>query len=233
MTDKSSPSKQHIAMDHNSAHVPTLISGHQAIISLLTASELATSPFLPLLFTLINGAFSHVIANGPKGLVSPTFRRLSNANELLEELGSNAFVYIISTPLESADKLKVFATASFKCFTGKVPESTNDFMRNFKNIASPDPATSIERWELVLMAVDPTLQNQGLAGKLMRLVEEDIGRRAKGSRRKIQIVLTTVKEHNESFYAKRGYIKTGENKIEKGVDVGPTGFTILEMMKML
>lgn len=225
ISSEDSHSVQDVSANHQSIH------GRQAVTSLLTATELSTSPFLPLLLSLINTAFSHAIANGPKDLLPSTYRRLHSTSDIIRELGPDALVYIISTSPNDPDELVVYATASVKCFTSKVTDSTSEFIRNFKHIDVADLVANVERWELTLMAVDPSIQRQGLAGKLMGLAEKEIRRRTKVAGHEVQIVLTTAKAHNEHFYTKRGYITTGEKEVEKGTFESITGFTVLEMMK--
>ncbi|KAK5123001.1 hypothetical protein LTR85_003567 [Meristemomyces frigidus] len=104
----------------------------------------------------------------------------------------------------------------------------------------------METWELKTMAVDTKLQGQGLASYLMKLVDEEVKRRFRATllaestdeqmyaaRRQFHMVLTTLKECNETFYARRGYMHDYETAHEPGFLGSPTGFHVLHMSKIL
>jgi len=107
-----------------------------------------------------------------------------------------------------------------------------------------------EVWELKVMAVDVSLQRHGVASYLMKLVDQEVRRRSmaaglddptssssdassKPEGRKVHVVLTTIKELNEEFYARRGYGKDYETWHEKGFLGSETGFHVVHMSKVL
>ncbi|MCJ1433537.1 hypothetical protein MMC27_002900 [Xylographa pallens] len=214
-------------------HAPVSIGGIRATTSLLTTPQLEASTLLTLLELLINKAFSHSIVTGPKDLAPSSFRRLHSSTQMVNEIGPEAFTFVVHTPIDSEEGLRVFATASAKSRTGKTFDPEVELISQFKRLQSLDVDYNVEHWELMLMAVDPTVQKQGLAGSIVGLVEEEIRRRTAGNGKEVQIVLTTAKEYNEQFYLKRGYIAIGEIKIEAGTAGSVKGFTVLEMMKRL
>jgi len=129
----------------------------------------------------------------------------------------------------------VVATASGKRYLGAVnivePSelSTRDVANTFKRFGLVADGT--EAWELSTMAVDPGLQRQGLAGYLMKLTEDEIKRSFKAThgghdKMKLLILLTTIKEINEEFYAKRGFTLDYEVVYPIGHLGGETGFTV-------
>lgn len=94
------------------------------------------------------------------------------------------------------------------------------------------------------MAVDPTLQRQGLASILLSRITAEIKSRAaiiemerkkKGGEgeAEVRMILTTMKEINFEWYERRGFHWTGEKKAEKGFLGSRDGFTIVEMEKLL
>ncbi|MCJ1379280.1 hypothetical protein MMC17_002381 [Xylographa soralifera] len=218
---------------NNITYAPVSINGSRTTTSLLTTPQLEASTFLTLLELLINKAFSHSIVTGPKDLAPTSFRRLQSSTQMINEVGPEAFIFVVHTPIDTEEEVRVFATASAKRRTGKTFDSEIELVSQFKMLQSLDVGLNVEQWELMLMAVDPTVQKQGLAGNIIGLVEEEIRRRTAGTGKEVQIVLTTAKEYNEKFYSRRGYIATGEIKIEAGTAGSVKGFTVLEMMKKL
>ncbi|KAI7497584.1 hypothetical protein KC367_g5759 [Hortaea werneckii] len=111
-------------------------------------------------------------------------------------------------------------------------------------------------WELKVMAVDVEAQGQGLASYLMKLVDGEVKKRfgsligansdgkiaspaaAKGDasnvdagRRRLFMLLTTLKEINEDLYARRGYQKDYETWHAPGTLGSETGFTVVHMSR--
>lgn len=111
--------------------------------------------------------------NGSVEYLPATVIRVRSDAQFLDEIGPDAFTLIVSTPIDSPEGLKVYASASAKPFTGKAAaETLSEVVRAFKRVASLeplDPSIEIEQWELMLMAVDVSLQRQGIAGKVMAL----------------------------------------------------------------
>ncbi|KAI7545838.1 hypothetical protein KC331_g5979 [Hortaea werneckii] len=110
----------------------------------------------------------------------------------------------------------------------------------------------VDCWELKVMAVDVEAQGQGLASYLMRLVDDEVKKRfwslggvngdgnapAQGiesnlgaGRRRLFMLLTTLKEINEDLYARRGYQKDYETWHAPGTLGSETGFTVVHMSR--
>jgi len=211
------------------------VNGEPALISLHSTPELAESPYLPLIRSVINAAYRAGSFNGPLEYLPASVVRLNSETQLLDEIGPDAFTILVNSSMEHPAGLQVYASASARPFTGLADAGHMDeAVRTFKRsapIAPMDP--NIEQWELLLMAVDVSLQKQGIAGKLMGMVEDEIRRRSSGNGREVHVILSTMKERNFEYYRKKGYVLTAEKKFGKGVHGSRDGFTVAEMMKKL
>lgn len=116
------------------------------------------------------------------------------------------------------------------------------------------------KWEILAMAVHPTLQGRGLASTLLGQVIEEIKIRAASSipsptstnqnsvnsrgglatgnpreevvgKGKVMLMLSTMLELNESYYLKRGFISTAVRRFEPGTMGSRDGFSVVEMMR--
>ena len=102
---------------------------------------------------------------------------------------------------------------------------------------------ALPQWEILSMAIEPDLQKAGLATKLLNLTIEEIQRRvtqaqplnvSQNGSPTVELLLSTIKETNEEYYAKRGWTTTDEKRIEPGT-VGRSGiaFSIVEMVRLV
>ncbi|MCJ1244705.1 hypothetical protein MMC30_001904 [Trapelia coarctata] len=212
---------------------PINVDGQPTVISILSTAELAASPFLPLLPPVMNTAYRASHVRGPVEYLPLSVVRLRTDTQILDEIGPEAFTVLVSTAAGNPDGPKVYASASAKLFTGlAAPETTDEVVRTFKRTALVEPLDpDIEQWELLLMAVDVSLQGQGIAGKLLGMVEDEIRRRTSGKGREVHIILSTLKERNFEYYVKKGFVWTAEKKFKKGQYGSQDGFTLVEMMK--
>ena len=207
-------------------------------LTLFTPSQLAASPLLKPLSTVINAAFAtqgHQI-NGESVLSAA---RLRYDGQLIDELGAGTgtFTYVLHSRDEDG-KETVIATASAKRYLGKVEiAGMQDFQQTGNTFTRFGPvAEGREMWELSTMAVDGRFQRQGLAGYLMKITEAEVVRRfrggnVKGKGRKLIMAITTIKEVNEIFYRKRGFETDYEVVFPVGHMESVTGFTITHMSK--
>ena len=117
----------------------------------------------------------------------------------------------------------------------------------------------LPKWEILCMCVEPTLQGRGIAGQLMGLTVEEIKRRVvegtgeaqeskmgqknvygedrNGTKEKakgeVLLMLSSMQELNESYYAKRGWQTTGVRRFPPGTLGSRDGFGVVEMMKVV
>lgn len=201
------------------------INSHPTTVTLFSPPQLQQSPLLPSLYKTINLAFDG--GHSKNGVALLKSQRLRYDGQLFDELGTapGTFTYIIYYTGTN----DVVGTASGKRYLGrvKVVEKVVDDATARENTwkrFGPVPEGTVA-WELSTMAVDPELQRQGLAGYLMRLTEEEIKRRfrvvveeAADDANSVQLLtmITTIKERNFEFYARRGFVEDYETRYEKG-----------------
>lgn len=203
--------------------------GQKTTVTLYNRAQLISSGLLPRLETLINLSFNSQAGRATGGIL-PSHDRLRYEGQLLEELGHapDTFVYIIRT----ADAGELIGTAYASRYEGveQWPEGPG-VERTWERLGVPDDGT--EAWELHMMAVHPGYQRQGLADRLMGLVDGKIARRAgagdeKGLRR-LALFISTIKETNEAFYLKRGFKEKYAVAWPKGHLGSERGFTVVHM----
>lgn len=117
----------------------------------------------------------------------------------------------------------------------------------------------LPKWEILCMCVEPTLQGRGIAGQLMGLIVEEIKRRVvdgtgeaqeskmgqknvngedhnhtqEKRKGEVLLMLSSMQELNESYYAKRGWQTTGVRRFPPGTMGSRDGFGVVEMMKVV
>ena len=201
-----------------------VIDGHETIVTLYTPPQLAKSKVLPSLYYIINEAFD--AGHSKDGVTWLHQKRLRYENAFLDQLGNGAGTFTYNVSWRGTNR--VIATATVKRYVGDMVNVEKDGLGEgsaFKR-HGPVPPNS-EAWELSTMAVDPELQGRGLAGLLMKWTEDEVKRTFKTSLRETHdagnagptqliMMLTTVREINERFYTKRGFMKDYETWHEKG-----------------
>lgn len=222
-----------------------VIHGKHTTVSVYEPAQLAQAPSIPALYHLINRAFSE--SHAGCGALPASLDRLDSPAQYLSQIGNDpgTFVYIITwvgtdEPIATAGAHR-YVTPVVVSDVGSGEQGTT-----FKRVQLPKASgAEVETWELKLMAVDLALQGQGLASYLMALVDEEVKRRFKASvlaesangqtraTPQLHLVLTTLKECNETFYARRGYINDYEDAHGPGFLGSPTGFSVLHMSKVL
>lgn len=200
------------------------VNGRETTVTLFTPLQLRHSPLYPSLHKIINDAFDG--GHKQSGIFLVNSKRLRSDTQLFDELGSvpGTFTYIIYY----SGTNDVVGTASGKRYLGrvKVVEKVDDDTaraNTWKRFGPVPDGTAA--WELSTMAVDPSLQRQGLAGYLMKLTEDEIRRRftalaaedgnnVKPTR--LLTMITTIKERNFEFYRRRGFVEDYETKYGPG-----------------
>ncbi|KAK5108046.1 hypothetical protein LTR62_008820 [Meristemomyces frigidus] len=211
-------------------------------LTLYEPNQLPGNPILEPLRTLINTSFR---ASHNKHKTFPAaVDRLYSTNQYLQNLGTDAgtFTYIVTDNATG----KPIATAGAHRYKAAVFESSGDgnkqgktFVRVQLPAIAEESGEGAEVWELKLMAVDVTLQGAGLASYLMDLVDKEVLRRVayevRGMKadQKVFMLITTVKEINGEFYARRGYEFDYETVHEVGYMGSEMGFCVVHMSKVL
>jgi GNAT superfamily N-acetyltransferase len=231
------PDKHHHQISTQSQPGP-LVHSKATTVTLYAPRDLKDTGLIPQMHDLINNAFG--TTHSTSGIFPAASRRLSSPDQLVAELsGAGIFTYVITytgtgtqTVIGTASAKRYKDTFTLKPASEEVPLSV--FMRS--GVFGPHS----EGWELSLMAVDSSLQRQGLAGLLMSLVEGEVKRRFVLDRAarglpdlKLVMLLTTVKEINWDFYVRRGYQLDYETYHEPGFLRSSTGFHVVHMSKLV
>lgn len=202
------------------------INGRSTTLTLFSPPQLSTSPLLPSLYQIVNDAFRD---GHEKTKITMSGTRLSYDGQLNDELGNNpgTFTYV----LYYTGTNNVVATASAKphAVNLKVANGERIMWKRYAPIAEGK-----EAWELSTMAVDVTLQRQGLAGYLMKITEDEVKKRYRASGdsgKQLILVITTVKERMFEFYLKRGFKWDYENFYEQGHNGAQVAFHVVFMSK--
>ena len=204
-------------------------------VTLYRSRDLKAAGLIPQMHDLINNAFG--TSHNVSGCFPAESRRLQSHDQLVQELsGPGIFTYVVTyTGTETV--IGVASAKRYKDTVTSKPASAEDQTSIFtrSGVFGPDS----EGWELSLMAVDPSLQRQGLAGLLMNLVESEVKRRFVLERAerglpdlKLVMLLTTVKEINWNFYVRRGYQLDYETFHGPGWLNSVTGFHVVHMSKL-
>ncbi|MCJ1353962.1 MAG: hypothetical protein MMC33_003949 [Icmadophila ericetorum] len=229
---------------------PQLLINHRPFeVHLLSNARLTQFPLLCQVLSVINQAFTSCHVVGTKEYFPPNQPRIRSPQELVEDLGPDCFTIVVTQSMEELTDSqsldlnrhlilrRVLGTASCRPFIrprvvmNVEPAPISPWVPKVALEKLDDP--SVSQWELKLMAVDPSLQRQGLASKMIDLVIEEIKRRVGGGKREVWMVFTTMKEFNEAYYSKRGCVSVSETVIEPGTRNSRDGFTILEMAKRI
>ena len=249
-------------------------------IELHSPSTLIKSPHLPALFSLVNHTFNLAHQrDGHSYLPWDERTRLKTHEQLGQEVGPDGFILMMlddsSTPdtthenasyqtkgdegFVSPGGQRIVGTASAKPYAvtktyGEAGGEVHHFFKRPPPTASTEIPDDTPQWEVLAMAVDPTLQGRGLATQLMNLTVDEIKRRcgsnlrdpdtatsdATGSksedvniyqRKEVLLLLSTLKDLNETYYAKRGWTATATREFPKGTLGSRDGFRVVEMFK--
>lgn len=221
------------------------INGKPTTLTLYEPSQLVNSPLISSLYTVINTAFA--TSHAQKCPFSADVDRLLAPEDYLSQLGTDpgTFAYMLTWP--GTDQ--VVGTVSAHRYVAPVvvaeaiPWERGSTFKRLKSPVADSEAESAEVWELKFVAVDVALQGQGLATYLMDLADGEVKRRflataspengARKPAKKLWMVLTTVRECNGRFYARRGYAVDGETWHEPGFLGSEGGFHIVHMSKVL
>ena len=255
--------------------------------STLPPAILAQSPHLPSVVKLLNYAYDQ--SHMKSGLLPPDpTTRLQSQTQLSHELEPDGFTILMFSSEISQDEdveglmtnredgATLIATVSAKPYA--LTQLNEDQLRAKTHLlfkrppsnhngsnASMDERRDKEddgwpKWEILAMAVHPTLQGRGLASRLLEQVIAEIKSRASASlprhrhdqsgvdganqaenlddegkvaKGKVMLMLSTMLEINEAYYLKRGFISTDVRKFGPGTMGSRCGFSAVEMMRFV
>ena len=227
----------------------------------ITSLEADHAHLLPQLTTLINLCYSVSHTSSAHGILLPySSKRLQTDTSLIGEVGKDAFVLVLSIQ-NSEGQEEPIATATAKPFKELGPTDLvqgNELLKHFKRraaaptsaslkanqnlgsssgpdtVTSPGQVTDAPKWEIVCNVVHPHYQKRGIAAQMFdALVKEIRTRESESGQRRIHFVITTMKELNENYYQKRGFVTTREQRFDKGVGGSEVGFSVVEMEKIV
>lgn len=208
---------------------------------LLPSPSLPHSPHLPALFALLNRAFTHTHLHGAGYAILPAnVGRLEKPEQLASELGSEGFCIIA---FSADDGGRMVGTASAKPYhAAKAREGAGGEVNLiFKRPevggdggGVVEDGEGLPAWELLAMAVEPELQGRGISTQLLEGTLEEIKRRvSEGGKRATRVLVSTMKELTEGYYQKKGWETTEERRFPPGTAGSRTGFTVVEMVKVV
>ncbi|KAL8920398.1 MAG: hypothetical protein Q9208_006279 [Pyrenodesmia sp. 3 TL-2023] len=190
------------------------------------------------------------------------YPRLATSTSLLDELGKDGFIFVLTAlTSEGEQKLIASASAKpFKELNHHELVEGSELRTSFKRRAAApglDPASpsqppqatersaereavdsvkagrELPKWEIICNVVHPEYQRRGIAAQMYEaLVKEMRSRGSPPGNRGVHLAITTLKELNEAYYQKRGFVTTDERRIEKGVGGSELGFSVVEMEKI-
>jgi len=217
--------------------VPPHVNGRSTRIIQLDLPTLANSSLLSPFAKMVLAAFK---VSYRQPYIAPDFPRLESNEQILHELKPDVIIFLL-TPVD--DPETVLASVAAHPYHATSPEELKQ-MHPFalKWLVQPseeDP--QMPRWALKQLCVSPEAQRNGLAGWLLNLADsvirqvvtqqkkdpnvQDVTEACDGAK----MLLSTTKELNGTFYAKRGWRITGERMAAPGYMGSEGGFTIVLM----
>ena len=92
----------------------------------------------------------------------------------------------------------------------------------------------MERFEVVAVTVDPTLQDSGLASRLCGEVDKELREKAKREgKKRVGLMIRAGKEKVGAYWTRKGYRTVHETKFPVGDFGSKTGFSLLDMERFL
>lgn len=213
-----------------------IVCNKPSTVTLYASRDLEAAGLIPGLHDLINEAFA--FSHSRTRSVPADDLRLKSKDQLVRELsGPGTFTFVV-TYTGTNTVLGVASAKKYKSTPTRQAARIEDPKSAFTRTGPSQPNT--EGWELSSMAVDPSLQRQGLAGLLMDLVDTEVKRRFILAREesgkpelRLVMLLTTIKEINGQFYARRGWQADYETFHGPGWHGSEKGFTVVHMSKQV
>ena len=258
---------------------------------ILSAAVLNQSLNLPGVVKLLNYTYdqSHINARDGRLLPPDPTTRLQSLSQLSSELEPDGFTTLMFSSEVSPEKdveglvadeetgATLIATASAKPYVETQLEGKQLREKTHLLFKRPPPDRSEPKadtdgrgdeedkdrpkWEILAMAVHPTLQGRGLASTLLEQViteiksrasasiarptaprhrqdsldraghPETLDRKGKAAKGKVMLMLSTMLEMNEAYYLKRGFITTAVRRFGPGTLGSRDGVSVAEMMQ--
>ncbi|KAJ5753132.1 Acyl-CoA N-acyltransferase [Penicillium odoratum] len=150
--------------------------------------------------------------------------RLNSDSQLSEELGPDGFTAVAFSHGPDG-KVDVIGTASMKKWKDDSLWRPYDATSQTTNLNQ----TCVGDFELAVVALLPgAYRGQGLAGRLVKLCEEEILRRER-TKSPIRIMIRVSMENNGQYWLKQGFVPIGSKACPKGFWGSTQDFTMWAM----
>jgi len=217
---------------------PPLVNGAPVSLIKLTRAGLSASPYLEPWITMVNRVYTDSF---DPAYVSHSWNRLDSAAQLLRELNDESIICFL-VPVESSD-LRVLASVCAQPFaqpTQKYLESLNPDRRVWLPPPTPEYHPNAPRWFVKFLCVAPEIQRQGLASRLMDLIESPVRKTVRGASGIVEgehngvvLVLSAFKETTGAFYTRKGWRTVEDRWMAPGFIGSQTGFFVAFMDRYL
>lgn len=212
--------------------------------ALFTSSELLTQPWLPDLTRMINE--SYLVSHTNKIKFSEDKIRLRTDYELSEELGPDAFTAVAFALNGTDERPEVVGTASMKKWKddGLWQPHIHDETEPVEEQVNKQVDQILEKYacpgdyELAVVALlpDPRFRGKGIAGRLVKLCEEEVLRRRKlhgDITSPVRIMIRVAKENAGDYWQKQGFTAVASQRCPKGFWDAAEEFTMWAMIREL
>lgn len=212
--------------------------------ALFTSSELLTQPWLPDLTRMINE--SYLVSHTEKIKFSNNRIRLRSDFELSEELGVDGFTVVAFASNGIDQKVEVIGTASMKQWKddGLWRPYNHDDPDPMEEKANDDVGHMLQKhacpgdFELAVVALvpGPRFRGKGIAGRLVKVCEEEVSRRknvAGEVASPVRIMIRVAKKNAGDYWQKQGFTPVGSQTCPKGFWGAAEEFTMWAMIRLL
>jgi len=213
------------------------INDHFRTMAILDQKLLSTQPLSIGVYPDTTQLLRHERGNQLVDLVNDSYhdgnktrfnaRRVSNLEDLVDQIGNNSFSVLISSMPETSDAEPIpYALGSAHPYesTSRPSDDESHWVIRLPESEYGGPS---ELWELKVVCTSPAVKRQGLGSYVMELLELEIKRRVRVHHSKegqaappVQLVLTSILEQNGAWYAGRGYEVVNKLYVPKGRRVG-------------
>ncbi|EJD48477.1 hypothetical protein AURDEDRAFT_162438 [Auricularia subglabra TFB-10046 SS5] len=204
------------------------VNGKPTRLHRLSYAELAKSPLLASLVSLINKAYA--ATHGPPYLPANP-RRLRGDADLLQELAPRTTLYVLTLEDRTMGVI-MYEECELPGVSDRRSEPTAiDATKRPQLEGGRDEYQCIVRF----FNVNPSLHRRGIGSWLAGMLEDDVKRTARSLEgvSTVRLALATAGEVNGDYYTRHGWRTTRRTRIPAGCLGSPEGFTALWMDKVL
>ena len=183
---------------------------------------------------MINTAFTVAGLKHPGLYEAAERKRYGGPADLVDDMGPDGITFVTLATTEEQEDPEPIATTGYKPWSDvwKLAAridggfTVTDFPEKDKIL------DDVPRFEIVAVAVDPRFQLHGLASQLLVKSTEEIFEVVKvGGGSMVRLKIRTIKEINEGYWTKTGFMTLREMRFDVGTAGSLTGFSSLEMFR--